>query len=402
MQISLYSLLISVGWGSLFILILFLLRKIKGDSKEGFLYYNLAPLSILLLGCIFRCVFPLDFPGFTKNISLTGAYVAVDTALHEPVIPDGYPGGGLTPLTILFILWMCGTAVLWIRFLRQCYKDVHYLGIYPEVESGPICEMAVKLAEKQGIWKVRVFQDPTIDRPMVCGILYPRILLPEKEYTEDELRYILSHELAHWKNGDMWVRFVTILICYLFWWNPVSYLLLYRLEETLEFRCDATVVASKCISDDERLLYLDAILRAIEHKKEYNSKKLLLSVRSEMAGRGMSKEDFQRRANIIGDYKPNPKKERRIAIFTAAIMIVALVFSYRFIIQPYYHVEKADFKAESGDIVVSPENAYLIQESDGTFSVYVCDAFYKNVSSEGAQIFIDEGFTIKNRNEIEE
>jgi len=400
-QVSLYSLLMSVGWSSLFILILFLLRKIKSDSKDGFLYYNLAPLSILLLGCIFRCVFPLDFPGFTQNISLTGAFVAADTALYESVIPDGYLGGGLTRLMILSAVWISGTTGLWIKFFRQYYKNICFLGIYADINSGPVYEMAVELAKKQKIWKVRILQDPSIDRPMVCGILYPRILLPDKEYTEDELRYILSHELAHWKNGDMWVRFVTILICYLFWWNPASYLLLYRLEETLEFRCDATVVASKCISDDERLLYLDAILRAIEDKKEYNNKKLLFSVHSEMAGRGMSKEDFQRRANIIGDYKPNPKKERRIAIFTTAIMIVALIFSYRFIIQPYYYVPEKEYQTDLGFFQVPSEDIYLVEEDDGTFSVYVDNKFFKKLTSESVRVMIEEGFSIKNKNGLE-
>lgn len=378
----------------MFILILFLLRKIK--SKNGFLYYNLAPLTILLLGCIFRCIFPLDFPGFTRNISSARLYVAVNTVLYEFIIPNGYPGGGLTRLTLLFAVWGSGTVGLWINFFRQYRKDIYYLDIYSEIESGPVYEMAVKLAKKQGIRKVRIYHDPIFGIPMVCGILYPRILLPNINYTEDELRYILSHELAHWKNGDMWVRFVTMLICYLFWWNPVSYLLLYRLEETLEFRCDATVVASKCISDDERLLYLDAILRAIEDKKNYNGQKLLFSIRSEMAGRGMSKEDFQRRADIIGDYEPNPKKERRIATFTMAAMVVAMVFSYRFIIQPYYYTPKEEYTLGRGIFQISSENAYLINNFDGTFSVYVDNKFYKKMDSESIQVLIQGGLNIKN------
>ncbi len=400
MQISFYSALMSVLWGSLFCIVLALLRRFK----RGYLYYNIAPLSILLFGCIFRCVLPLDFPGFTINLEYSTFYASINTALYTPVIITGENGQGITPLMIFFAIWVTGALVLSARFLWIYFRKMYFLNIYEDVESGPAYEIAAALCEKQKIKKFRILKDVSIKVPHVCGFLYPRVLLPDVEYTETDLRYILAHELAHWKNGDMWVRFITILICYIFWWNPIIYLLLYRMNETLEFRCDATVVNAHCIenSDEERKNYLNTLKRASEDVKKARKKRSqLFSVESELLGHSMSKEDFKRRLDIIGDYERNPKKERRIAIFTAAIMAVVLVFSYRFILQPYYYVDKETFD-DRGGIQMTPENTYLLEENDGTFSVYIDNKFYKNITYDSAQTLISIGFNVESEKRNEE
>ncbi len=399
MLVSFYSLLMSVVWSSFFCVLLCLLRKFK----KGYLYYNIAPLSILLFGCISRCILPLDFPGFTQNISTTSVYAAVNTALYTPMTWLGGPLRKLTPLSVFFLIWIVGTLLLFLTFFTSYVKRVYRLwAIYEEVESGLAYETAVAICKKQKIKKFRIFKDESIHVPYVCGLLYPRVVLPDVEYTATEFRYILGHELAHWKNHDMWVRLITILICYLFWWNPIIYLLMFRMDVTLEFRCDASVVASGCIEDDERLDYLNTILRVIEEKRESRLSQQLFEVQSELVKKRISKEDFQRRIDIIGNYKPNPKKERRIAIFTAALMAVVLVFSYRYIIQPYYYVEKPEFQLGRGIDELSPANGYLIENSDGTYSVYVNNSFYMTLSTDGGQQLINDGFKVIEKNTLEE
>lgn len=397
MQISFNTLLMTAAWSSLFILVLALLRRPKG--KNGFFYHNLTPLFIFLLGCLVRCVLPLEFPGFTQNIT-SKPFTQFDEVLHTPVASSDVLGVSLLLRDVLLIVWAGGALLLWFRFLKKYWKDMYYLGIrgegiYTEVSSGPIRELAETIAGKQKIKRFRVFQDPSIDVPKVCGLLYPRVLLPEGgsgAYSEDELRYVLSHELAHWKSGDVFVRFITVLICYLFWWNPVSYLLLYRLEETLEFRCDAAVIASGCVSDEERLTYLDAILHAVEHKRRCKQKRRAFALYPEMAC-PMSAADFQRRVDIIGDYVPNRRKERRAAVITAVLVCAALVLSYSFIFEPCYEPPKEDIE-EPGYHESLPENTYLVEEPDGSFSVYYNGTYSNTVSSESAEMMAGDGFEI--------
>ncbi len=39
--------------------------------------------------------------------------------------------------------------------------------------------------------------------PIICGFLKPMILLPEREYNEEELKIICIHELIHCKHKDI-------------------------------------------------------------------------------------------------------------------------------------------------------------------------------------------------------
>lgn len=408
MQVSLYSLLMSVAWGTLFTIVLCLFRRFK----RGSLYYNIAPLSILLVGCLVRCFLPLEFPGFSVPVTSSAAYAAVNTHLYSTAIPLGDGGGGITPLQVFFMTWAVGALLMIGYFLINYCKKVHRLvHVYEEVESGPIYDAAWKIAEKLNISRLTIVTDPSIKGPCVIGFLYPRVMLPETPYTQAELEYILMHELGHWKNGDMTVRLLTNLICYLFWWNPFIYLLKYRLEETLEFQCDATLVTAKCLpkDGDERLDYLSTLQRVIDDcraaKEAAGSSSIataledasLFTVESNLVTHPMSKEDFKRRLDIIGDYIPNPRKERRVAIFTAAIMSIVLVFSYKYIFQPYYYAPEEDFSTHGGDQRITNSDTYLILESNGEYSVYVDGKYFSTATSKGAQQMMRDGFPLKTK-----
>lgn len=390
MQISFYSLLMTVVWSSVFIIILVLLRKyVKGRA-----YFGIGPLTVLLVGCIFRCVLPLDFPGFTKPISSTSIYAAINTRLYTPFIEFGGPGKGITPLMVFFAVWIAVFVCMFGHFLWNHCKNVHALiHIYQEVDSGPIYEEALKISKQLHIKKFKIVMDESIPGPRVCGFLYPRIKLPETEYTPERLRYILMHEFGHWKNGDMWLRLLTNMICYLFWWNPIVYLLFYRLDISLEFKCDGSLIAAGCLSEDERAAYLDAIDFAIENRRKQKRLARLFSVEADFFDT-YSKIDFQERLDIIGDYVPDKKKERLITIFSVAFTVVLIVFSYRYILQPYYYEPETEYSLAGGN-ELSSENMYLVKNSDGMYSVYIDDQLYMSLTPENAKIFIDSDIEVR-------
>ena len=73
----------------------------------------------------------------------------------------------------------------------------------------------------------------------------PRLLLPTRlwDALDDEQRgTLLTHELAHLKRRDHWVRGLELLATGLFWWHPVVYWARRGLREAEEQCCDAWVV----------------------------------------------------------------------------------------------------------------------------------------------------------------
>ncbi|GAT31710.1 signal transducer regulating beta-lactamase production [Terrimicrobium sacchariphilum] len=70
--------------------------------------------------------------------------------------------------------------------------------------------------------------DEKIPAPAVLGWLRPRLLLPAvftREASEDSLRHVLRHELAHIRAADIAAGWLFALVRCLHWFNPAAYFL---------------------------------------------------------------------------------------------------------------------------------------------------------------------------------
>lgn len=65
----------------------------------------------------------------------------------------------------------------------------------------------------------------------------PTVFL-EDGYEDDELRFVLAHELTHYKHGDLIWNLIAALVICLFWWNPVMWLAFRRFRRDMEVYCD--------------------------------------------------------------------------------------------------------------------------------------------------------------------
>jgi hypothetical protein len=91
----------------------------------------------------------------------------------------------------------------------------------------------------------------------------PRLLFPKKllDHLDREQRAtLLVHELAHYRRGDHWLRFVEMLVVGLFWWHPVVWWARHELHEAEEHCCDAWVVWTLAGADRA---YATALLQTV-------------------------------------------------------------------------------------------------------------------------------------------
>lgn len=367
--------------------------------------YNITPLTILLIGCVLRLVLPLEFPGFTEPIYSTKVFVSFNTVMYSPLFEVGEDGLHITPVSFAFLIWMGVSLALLINLLRSYLTTIWKINKLERLTSGPVFEQAAALAKDSRIPYFRLFRGPQDKVPFMTGLLFPRVVLPNRPYTEKQLRYILMHELTHWKNGDMVVRLMTLLTCFLFWWNPLVYLLFYDLEQILELRCDGSIVGAWELDDEERDEYLDTIMVTIEQLRDSADSRSRSYLSSEFCGKIQLKiskhrqkaklRDFKQRIDMIGDYKKDRKKERILAIFTTAIMIVTILFSYRYVVQPYYQVPETEFVVQGGLQELTVDTGYLVLEDDGNYSFYFNGEFLRTVSPDAAEKLIQDGFPVK-------
>ncbi len=81
--------------------------------------------------------------------------------------------------------------------------------------------------------------------PAVCGLFRPAILIPQtlaENFSDEQLRAVLLHELIHLRRRDVWVNFVQSLLQIVYWWHPLVWLANARIRRVREEAVDDAVM----------------------------------------------------------------------------------------------------------------------------------------------------------------
>ncbi len=113
--------------------------------------------------------------------------------------------------------------------------------------------------------KLMVYRSSVVCSPMLIGIRKPQILLPDREYTKEELAFILEHEYTHYKRKDIWVRLLFALVKTIHWFNPLVLCMERQAIQDMELLCDSSVV--KSFSKEEKKRYSMTLLHCASSEK---------------------------------------------------------------------------------------------------------------------------------------
>lgn len=100
--------------------------------------------------------------------------------------------------------------------------------------------------------------------PAVFGLWRPVVLMPldlARQEPDASMRYILLHELAHIRRGDLRVHAAFMALQIVYWFHPLLWLARRRVCEVRELCCDASVAS---ILREETPHYRETLLRAAE------------------------------------------------------------------------------------------------------------------------------------------
>jgi beta-lactamase regulating signal transducer with metallopeptidase domain len=154
-------------------------------------------------------------------------------------------GATSIPANWLTALWAAGTLLLLIRLglgLLGAFRlsregvrldDPSWLRILSRFLS------AVALRRK-----IRLKSHEKIAVPLTWGVFKPVILLPgdSQEWPEDRRSSVLFHELSHIKRVDFLIMMLIRLSLALYWFNPLSWIVLSLLKKEQEKACDELVL----------------------------------------------------------------------------------------------------------------------------------------------------------------
>lgn len=347
MDISIFSVIMAIIWFSVFAAIFSSLMR-KNWFVQNFNIWLLVLLAVL---CIARAVVAIELPN-AKVIASYTLLPAFRDFLYYPLFLN------MTVLNIIIAVWAIGSIFMLIRLIRNYLKFYHWLSMLDETSDVKLLSIAKEICGSKR--KVVVYKSSDIPSPMLTGFFRPIVLMPDIDFPEEYSRNILLHEYSHFKNGDVWAKCLLNIICCLLWWHPLSYTLRVDLDHSLEVKCDTDIISK--MSDSDRIKYFEMIknISSVTANKPNAFTVGLVSARHE--------KQLIQRFQIGLNYK---KKKRYLANTIFCIVLIAVfVFSYSFIFQSVGFPEK-----EPGIFTITPENAYMIYNGDGTYSVYVNDVY---------------------------
>lgn len=358
MNVSVFSLLMSVLWSSLIILVAHLLRR-----KAFFLRRVGAPvLVVFYLLSVGRMVLPVEFP-FSREVPLRSWF---STAVQAVCIEEHQLGDfGWTWAQAACLCWAAVGIILLLWFSFRYWRAVRRMT--QSLARDPLAEEILQSIRKESkrSLKVQVFRTERASTPMGVGIFRRKIILPCGEIPAQELEYILRHEYTHFLHGDLWVKLLTQVYCCLFWWNPLVYLLRRDLPQILEIRCDMAVTKDYTVS--QKAEYLQTIVNSLKRmgKERDTSRQFLVSTRLLASEDSLSL--LERFRLISGGQEP--RRLMTASLVTGALCL--LFVSYLFIFQSAYEPGEQDYLDISSNpfLVVDFGEAYLVKHSDGKYSL---------------------------------
>jgi len=111
---------------------------------------------------------------------------------------------------------------------------------------------------------IRLRQSGEITAPLAYGLLRPTILLPSvmERQDADTLRWVLLHEQLHLCRGDLWLKAGLAAAASIYWFSPLSWLMLHMANRDIELACDEAVLAR--LGEARRRDYAMALIRMEE------------------------------------------------------------------------------------------------------------------------------------------
>ena len=209
-------------------------------------------------------------------------------------------------------VWLAGV-ILFIAY--HSVKHYRFMKIVRRWSENSTDERLMFLLEnlksEMGITRrIPIYICECIGSPMMIGVIKPWILLPTKESAQDELCFILKHELVHYKRKDLLYKYLVLAAMALHWFNPVVYLMARAINNLCEMSCDTEIV--KSMDADARQSYSETIIGVVKYQSKL---KTALSTNFYGGKRGMK--------NRISSIMDTSKKRAGVVI-TCLILAVTM------------------------------------------------------------------------------
>lgn len=354
-------------------------RRIFQNVLSRRMQYN---LWFLLIGVLAVPFLPFRLIGFPQILSL------LDSLKGSPVFNTGNHASGAMPVNLtgntdwindfalsvnstipsfagylLSGIWAAGIFAMMIWNIKSALRLYALQKSALPLQNRKVSRLYHCCLNEAGIRRnIPVHSTAFLKSPIIVGLLKPCIYLPIhliSDYNESDMRYMLLHELQHYKHKDALIGYWMNLIGVIYWFNPFVWYALKEMRTDREVACDTSVL--KMLEKDAYAAYGNTLINFAE--------KVSLSPFPFAAGLGGNMKQMKRRILNIASYE-KPTFTKKLKGITAFILTAVLVFGLTPFISAYAAEESRcqwDFSSEN--ISYTDLSAYF-GEYKGSFVLY--------------------------------
>lgn len=261
----------------------------------------------------------LHFPQPPVSVTVPAAVIAPSVPVSPAAVrPASAPAPTAAPVLadpeeVLFAVWLSGAVLFLARRFGGYFVFLRKVRRTGAEDRSFRTREAFRPASEQArtVRDVPVGRCGGLSSPMTAGFFRPFILLPDTNYTGEELEMIFRHELAHIGRRDVWFKLLLSCANAAHWFNPLVWLMARKAGEDAELACDSAVVEGR--DAEFRKRYGEAILAAVRKGR-------VLTAFSTGFGGGV-KSMKQRIRNILD----RGKKHRGVAALCAVLLAAGVL-----------------------------------------------------------------------------
>ncbi len=176
-------------------------------------------------------------------------------------------------LSTIALVWVIGFAfvLLWymvshLRYRRFLLRDAVLVND-PHILAQLVCERE-RRRMKRSI-PILVSKNTATPVSIGCFSFTLRLVLPQKNYSQEEIALIFEHELQHIQKGDINTKVFLAFCTAMCWFNPLMWIARGKVSDDLELSCDEAVLY--CAGDATRQRYAKLLLDTAGSSRGYTT-----------------------------------------------------------------------------------------------------------------------------------
>lgn len=393
MSFSLSTVIMAVLASNLLLFLVYILFK----NSKLLVIFGYKTLAFIVFLTVLRLIIPIEF-SFTENVFFQGFLAKVYTVILHPYFTLGHIN--ISIWLFLSMIWFIGFVVKIMQYIKLYHKTkatIMLLG-HDVTNDTMYCDALEEICSTLKLKnRFRIIEIPNLPCPMIFSFYKPCILFPANHhYDEQTIRFCLQHEIAHYRHGDLHLKFIVELLMMIYWWNPFCKSIQKHLDDVLEVHVDDSVTHRDYTTTKNYLLCLLRI------KKDSLSKTTnVLPSQMILAIKNVDESALEKRFQILADFHQSKKGFQHIlrkALCTILVVIGLSVYllSYTIVFESNLAFGGPAPENNIPSFTLTADNAYIIINENGTYDIYLYGCYIETVDS---LEYYDESIPIYNHKE---